>query len=320
MGSWNKTCVLSNYHITSGQKVAIFLLTEQYRGLDHFCYSNSYFSPCLFPFYGEYDDYGKAENLSGISIPFLENSIKENLVEFEVGPNECHDLEVKKEKFNIDIMFDLEHEGRLRIRNPIEDYFLKSMANDSRDIKPESLMINKHRSELYSKFGGCIFIAMIHGDIYKDIINNYKWDTYYWDKPIKFKDVEEAIPYFVKSIKEEVKKDSYKHEFYDCVMRFYGKKDLPSQIISRFFDFNPMEESIINRRDLIVNSLDLSDEELGKILIEMAKGKWIDNFMYNCRKTWIKTTGEGSQESDHNPYLFLNNSISKIVNKEKKMW
>lgn len=65
MGCWNKTCGLSNLHITSGQKVTVFLLEKNLVATDR-TYTTSFYHPALTPFYSEYNDYGGGENSSGV--------------------------------------------------------------------------------------------------------------------------------------------------------------------------------------------------------------------------------------------------------------
>ena len=53
MGSWNKTCVLSNLAIYDGDKVVVFILEDGGDGSDS--YATALFRPLLLPFNSVYN-------------------------------------------------------------------------------------------------------------------------------------------------------------------------------------------------------------------------------------------------------------------------
>ena len=117
MGCWNTTCGISGLPIHAGEEVVVFLLTQnQYSFMEEFVYNDTYFKPCLLPFYGNYNDYGDVEDCYGKGIPVLLEALKAKLVEMEVGENEYHDIEAKKELLTMEYMFELDHEDRLFIK------------------------------------------------------------------------------------------------------------------------------------------------------------------------------------------------------------
>jgi hypothetical protein len=61
MGCFNQTAFLSNLPITSGQDTVLIFLLPKATG--HAVYSTDNFTPLLLPVYGEYDEYGKIENV-----------------------------------------------------------------------------------------------------------------------------------------------------------------------------------------------------------------------------------------------------------------
>ena len=65
MGSWNGTCGVTHLPIYSGDDVVLLFLTNG--GAKDFSngmiYPNQSWSPCFFPVYGKYDDYGSVEEI-----------------------------------------------------------------------------------------------------------------------------------------------------------------------------------------------------------------------------------------------------------------
>ncbi len=118
MGCWNKTCGLSNLHITAGTSVYGFVL-EKNKHYDH-CYSTSLFSPLLLPFESTYDDYGGGEDSSGPALDIIMGALKRQLVEMEVGDNEYHDIAVKRDDFTPEKFFEAVHEDRMFIQHGSE--------------------------------------------------------------------------------------------------------------------------------------------------------------------------------------------------------
>lgn len=58
MGSWNKTCGLTQLPIHDGERVVMFLLVEVVRDYQSYCYNNWAWEIIPLPVYGEYSDYG----------------------------------------------------------------------------------------------------------------------------------------------------------------------------------------------------------------------------------------------------------------------
>lgn len=116
MGNWNHTCAVSNLHITAGQKVVVFMLLKN-KNDRTFCHGNALYDVCPIPFYGEYDDYGSVENCHGFGLNIVIEAIRNRLYRFGQGPNQYHDCEVNKDNFNIEKMFEADHEDRLGIEH-----------------------------------------------------------------------------------------------------------------------------------------------------------------------------------------------------------
>ena len=79
MGSWNATCGISNLHIKVNQEMYVFLLTPRIKynnnkkiNVVNFCYTDTYFSPLLFPFKSYYNGYGNGENSEKYTFDIVE--------------------------------------------------------------------------------------------------------------------------------------------------------------------------------------------------------------------------------------------------------
>ena len=109
MGCWNGTCVLTNLPIMADEEVIVLLLNEgksydKYVG--NHCHSNTYYSLLPLFFEGKYNDYGAVEECHGEFVQDIEDYIKKSLIGMELGENQYHDIEISKDKFDIDFLFD----------------------------------------------------------------------------------------------------------------------------------------------------------------------------------------------------------------------
>ena len=116
MGSWNKTCGLSNLPILAGEQTYVFVL-EQELDISSHCYSTHLYRPALLSFESTYNDCGGGEDSKGIGFDIIMNGIQSCLVEMPLGENEYHDIAVSKAAFNEELFFDSVREGRLYVTN-----------------------------------------------------------------------------------------------------------------------------------------------------------------------------------------------------------
>jgi hypothetical protein len=288
MGCWNKTCMVSNLHITAGQEVVVFLLKEENRNNNYdYCYINSYFVPCLLPFYGKYNDYGSVENCHGEGLNLLIEKVRENLVELEQGENEYHDIPAKKETFDIDQLFELDHEQRLFV------------------------------SDKYDKHGKYMLThVQIHKDIFDYIIENFKFKDYKSNH--SFDDVIKFLPDYISGVQEQIKlhEPIGPYSFREEILSLnYNQNNLVAKYIYSFIRDNQTFGSF---KVLTIDMFEkMETDKLQLLLTDILKGVWINLFLHETRKPWIKTIGEGSQSCSHNGYRVLNKAIENVLNKEE---
>ncbi len=310
MGSWNKTCGLSNLHIHAGQPVYVFILEENVNKGD-FCYSSCLYLPCLVPFTSVYDDYGGGEKSSGIGLPYLLDGLRKNLVELEVGANSYHDVAVKRDEFDINMFFESCHEDRLQV----------SSRRGNRPVK----------------------FTMMRKDVVDEVLNRFSLYNYQDSKSYTYYDclkqieavaekIEKAFndrnngygPTWVVSAKfPELHKIKY-------ILDWSGSL-FTEQLLSGLFSGNRTASSL-NVDDIvfsIATAESLSQEErlcnLKEFLSDCLKGIVLDTFMDKTRKLWTPGGHEGSQNTDLDGHKILLSVVQDVVrteeeNIEKEEW
>lgn len=300
MGCWNKTCAMSNLHINAGDRVYVFLIEEQSSKTYH-CDSNHLYSPILVPFYSRYDYYGAGENSSGVALPVIIDSLKQKLIEKEVGENHYHDLEVKREKLTVDVLFELMREQRLYVDNP----YRRNFPDQPQELKIEFVMMRK--------------------DIVDKILYNYKIDYYdanFETKEIGLNDILEDVDFVISYFQEENNDCSNLKEFRTITPHFLieALRERNSKMSSLFEYFDSLYDS---RIVFIVGTLNHfiengESEKAKEFLTDALKGAFIAKFMENTRRSWIPQCGEGSQNTDPDGHKLLAETIIEVLQKEKE--
>lgn len=309
MGCWNKTCGLSNLHITAGTPVYVFVL-EKNESYDH-CYSTSLFRPLLLPFESTYDDYGGGKDSHGIALGMIMAGLTKNLVEMEVGENQYHDIEVKKEGFTPEKFFEAVHEDRLSIKGP------------------------------FSSEPTQIYFTMFRKDIVDHILENRRIQDYVgegkgtcgWDNnyvKYKFADIVADIRPLLNEAKEKIAKA--KEDENDTLanyMLYDGFEGLfpyghPNKVAKWLRGDSYRYSRIVDMKTVIRRGLEVgtetASENLAKVLEEHLKAIYIDGFMHAARKTWIPGGHEGSQSSSGGALRLLANATIEVLDEEKRQW
>ncbi len=309
MGCWNKTCGLSNLHITAGTPVYVFVL-EKNESYDH-CYSTSLFRPLLLPFESTYDDYGGGEDSHGIALGMIMAGLTKNLVEMEVGENQYHDIAVKKEGFTPEKFFEAVHEDRLSIKGP------------------------------FSSEPTQIYFTMFRKDIVDHILENRRIQDYVgegkgtcgWGNnyvKYKFADIVADIRPLLNEAKEKIAKA--KEDENDTLanyMLYDGFEGLfpyghPNKVAKWLRGDSYRYSRIVDMKTVIRRGLEVGTEtaleNLAKVLEEHLKAIYIDGFMHAARKTWIPGGHEGSQSSSGWALRLLANATIEVLDEEKRQW
>ena len=305
MGSWSKTCGLSNLHITAGTPVYVFVL-EKNKDYDH-CHSTGLFAPLLLPFESVYDDYGGGEDSSGPALDYIMNMIKKDLVELEEGENQYHDIPVKKEDFGPEKFFEAVHEDRLSIQGRFRD-------------EPTQL-----------------YFTMMRKDIVDDILENRRIQDYvgdgkgtcgYGNNYIKYKfaDIVADIRPLLNDAMEIVGKIDKEERAFKMLSGFdylfdqdYKNKVLKWMRSDSYRHSRIVDMKSVIRRGLEIGTVD-SINKLEEILTEHVKAIYIDGFMDSARKTWIPGGHEGSQGMSGGALRLLGAATVRALDREKAEW
>jgi hypothetical protein len=333
MGCWNKTCGLSNLPIYYGEEVYVFLIQENAFSSNH-CYSDHLYSPIIAPFYSQYDDHGTGENSSGVALPVIINSLKNKVIEKELGKNEYHDLEVKRDNLTVDTLFEFMRKRRLSIGNPYKN--INTSQPD--EVKVEFVMLKK--------------------DIVDDILEKYAPEMYWKNSfvEVKFSDIcdevydvieavievgdeaEETIRLFMETPFdiEDKKSQEIFRAFSKLNLTSHGKK----MVISPY-----AVESILEKANLKTGAFIPTIAEYGmshfssivrfwpefanmvsgrnlisakEFFIDSFKGIFISSFFECTRRSWIPQSGEGSQSTNLDEHRMLANAIIKSTYKQEE--
>jgi hypothetical protein len=302
MGCWNKTCGLSNLHITAGTPVYVFVL-EKNKSYDH-CYSTSLFSPLLLPFESVYDDYGGGEDSSGPALPIIMGALKRQLVEMEVGENQYHDIAVKRDDFTAEKFFEAVHEDRMFIQYGSEQ-------------RP-------------------IYFTMFRKDIMDHILENRRIEDYVGDNKgtiakwgdskdyiqYKFEDIAASVrPLLAKMIEDTEGQEPYLKAFImDRVHKY--RNDFPA---AKWLNGDSYRYSrIVDIKQYISKAVEIGTldavNKVEPIVIEHLKAVFLDGFMHAARKTWIPGGHEGSQGMSGGALRLLAKATINALDKEHAEW
>ncbi len=301
MGCWNQTCGLSQLHIRANQDVVVLALVKN-NGVDSLCYTTPFYAPVMMPFYAKYNDYGGAEDCTGIGVDLVMNAIKEQLVELPVGPNEFHDIAVKREGFDTDVFFEAVHEDRL---------FIKGRFDRQR----------QH-----------VGFVMIHKAVFDHVIENRVVERYVganngttgWDNSyihITFADVAKDIETCVEHLFESCKKDLFRFDPLRGLRTLNeGKEKAQVNTAAQWLAHDEYRYSSLVRPSLMVcDYVEANDREgLKGMLTEYLKAMWIDGFMMETRKFWSPQAGAGSQQQEPDGYLLLIDAMKSVLDAEKR--
>jgi hypothetical protein len=255
----------------------------------------------MMPIYAKYNDYGGAEDCTGIGVDLVMNAIKEELVELPVGENTSHDIAVKREGFDADVFFEAVHESRL---------FIKGR---------------------YTRQRQHVGFVMIHKDVFDHVLENRAVERYVgtnlgttgWDNSyihITFADVKKDLEVCVDYMFSAAgKKELFFFEPLRSLQNISKENNIPNTA-ARMLSSDEYRYSGLFRPSLMVSDHINAGkrEELVEVLTEYLKAMWIDGFMMDTRKFWSPQSGAGSQQQEPEGYLLLIDAMKKVLDAEKR--
>ena len=292
MGCWNKTCGLSNLHITDGEPVYTFVL-EQNSGIDR-CYNTSFFRPVLVPFECNYNDYGGGNNAHGVILDPLMQAIKEKC-------NIAND-----DEFDVDQFFDLVHDNELTYKNPYSG--LIDFVMIRKDVV-DYVLDNWTREVYIAEASGYQSYA------YQDVLS----------------EIPEFIEVLTKEISGMADPDDPTHSIMFSIFKlkssssfssFFEESPITNRVnlvvIALMHDIH---NTLFNLNDHIIELIVKNkEEELVAFLTDYIKGTFINYLLDNTRKQWMPGCHEGSQACDHDGYRILMSATAKSLDNELQKW
>lgn len=285
MGCWNGTCMLTNTPVFHGDEVYMFLLQQKKIVEDiNLCYPNGFWEPLPFYIEGEYNDYGAVEDHHGPLIPTILTHIHRYLIEMEVGDNEFHDIAVKKEEFNLEVLHDADHENRLFIKSPLfgEPYRMKHVI-----IRKNVL------DSLLQRY-------VIEYTEYNREMQEITYHT------LTFNEIVDIAKSFLSEIKAMDKDDWKRYDILECGKNLFCKY-LPREV--RYSGMSP--------QILLIEAINDNNDELAyAIMYQLCVFTWLSTFMSAGRRIWSPQSGAGSQDQETKAQELLAHLIleeSKII-------
>lgn len=294
MGSWNKTCGLTNLPILYDEQTYVFVLERVNDPHDN-CYSTYLYRPLLLPFVSTYDTYGGGEDSQGPAFDLVMSALKTRLVEMPQGENQYHDIAVTRDEWGEELFFRAVHENRL--------------------------YVSSHQGQTQVCF------VMMRKDVVDDLISNYEFEEYvgahkgthgYNNSYVKYRvaDVVNDIPGFFDAIEEMQRGSPDRFPRMDMMaFRYLDKHPRGNRAaVLMQHDLGYRYSSIVYIREHIMELLSTGDRtQAHAVMVEHVKGMFVEKFMEMTRKTWIPGGFEGSQAQDHDPYRALVASMAKVM-------
>jgi len=288
MGSWYKTCGLTNLPIMSGELTYVFIL-ERVKNPEDSCYATHLYRPLLLPFVSEYDDYGGGHSSSGIAFQLIMDGIKKHLVEVRPGKNKIHDIAVSRKEWDEEMLFNSIQENRLRVN--------------------------------YRDDGECdVSFVMMRKDVVDDLINTYVFNSFDSDNAYRFTDLVADVDPLLDAIFKEEQCLGSGLGLDTAIFLYLSKCGSATSVRNkaaawlRRDDAYERFSNIIMVRDHIMNVISQGDRATAReLLIDYLKAKFVDNFMEMTRKSWLPGGHEGSQRQEYDPYRALMASMNRVI-------
>lgn len=297
-------------HITDGEEVMVFVLEKNMDDTDR-CYSTAFWAPCLVPFYSKYADYGRGDEDTGVALPYIMEGIKDHLIEIELGDNKYHDIEIKKDKFDIELLYEAVHENRLFKHN-------------------------------YRGRNQTIDLVMVRKDIADDILANYQREMYLGDgkgdcgydnayKLVTFAKILEDLPEFMAKLAEHLAPvDGLDNTANAALIRMkfiggldtvfeYGDTNLVSKWV-RGGDGYRFSQVVQPSQIVIELMQEGKVKEATEFMIDLLKGLYINCFMEMTRRNWAPGGHEGSQGNETHGYRIMAEATLRAIAREKAEW
>lgn len=294
MGCWNGTCMISNLPIMSGEKIKLIILqtfiSKKEISSSSFCYPTDLMFPTFLAISGKYNDYGNIKDIKkDWNYEIIEKVLKERYSEIKA------DDEVKTDFGLEDILHGIE-------RGTWKGFSAKKTGKEEFETTD-------------------LCFVMIREDVWNGICSEYKGE--FWNDNQEETDRGE---YYI-TAKEWCKRKfntALEHisEFNDAVNETNEdvKRERLLKNMIHFSESNIFNGSREDGRLALGGNLYhdyLIDEKSDKDSVFKAWSEHIiiNSLIHSTRKSWMITSGGGSQSAEWKEYLVLNNIVNKICDK-----
>lgn len=314
MGCWNGTCGVSQIHIRAGEEVVVFPLASV--PTSDLCYTTGFWSPFALPFYGQYDDYGNAEETHGIGLKYILDELQRVQLDGEEGDSNAV---VDEEAF---------WEGTHR----------RTLFIDGGSYHPKA-QVDK---------------MMIKKSILDHLMDNFQMESYDWDNKTyectyyyyTYHDLVKGIPAIVDALldidsmhpelnvlpesdRAVIKRVMMRYDFLGNVCRTLNKDDKLKQSdplynrAATWFSHQPSHLRYggfaFNIDDVISGLVDAADREaLSMVLTDYMTMLFVDRLFMSTRKLWTPQGGAGSQSDEESGYRALAAAITSVLDVEAR--
>lgn len=310
MGSWNHTCAITNLPIYSGEPVYVLLLQEG-AGYDKFvgshCYANNYYTPLPLCFEGEANEYGAVEDCHGDYLETILGCVKEKLIEFDLGENKYHDIAVKKDGFDVNMLFEADHESRLYVQCHEYDQEKKRAPRRLTHIvirkEVVDTLLEKYKANFWDKDNG-----------YKHTQISFK-DALSKDIELLLKqgeDVSDTMETYNR-YKEMGRLESF-HKVYGTTVA------LDTYFVRWAAEGYFLKQNVIDINRIIFDFLINSPEKLESLIRNVMIVRWLDDLHGNGRRMWIRPSGCGSQNTEVNAQKMVSQLINVGIKQMKEYY
>jgi hypothetical protein len=317
MGSWNNTCGLSNLPIHANEEVYVFPIREKdLSGYRSHCYANALYDPVLTPFEAKYNDYGAAEDCTGIMLPRIVYELTRQMVELEQGENKYHDIPVKKDDFDIDKYFEAVHEDRM---------FVKGYGTANRPV----------------------YFTMVRRDVVDRMWNDWTFDMWkgskgsvpagfesdeYYVKNVTYAKLAELLPQFVddciaeyhKDAEELIRPDGVTDEVWKIMSSNQFRRHFRSALLTdgesfvghsfRMLTDHQHHWDLLRFKDLVNDAIGQNDRLAVIEILRLALlGLMVNSIMESTRKIWLPAMHMGSQSEEYDVYRMMNTVTNDVM-------
>lgn len=278
MGCWNHTCAVTNLPVFEYEPVVVIMLRKTTPGFgSSFCYPSEYHNPLPLTFTGKYNDYGSVEDCEGPALDTIVRCIRNDLIEMELGENQYHDIEVKKDGFDVAKMFEADHEGRLCVRNY---------------LRPKETSPLNH--------------IVVKSEVYDAIVRTMtlrRWDKERGSYEMAYDDVIAEIPQYIDDLTEiacDDEPDLLKNKRFGCGLSGRIGTTFIAELMSRdhHSGFYDMSDPISVLEELLDIAETRDIDKLKGVLENAIQFQFFMRFMDTGRMSFHVPSGRGSQSGD----------------------